>query len=434
MRRESASCLLFLTLLAGGLTGGQTGASRSALGSEDVLDSQTRVGEIVAAIEAIQAVQISARIDEWCVLLHELAEIGDEAVPELCRVLDETESDRMVRTLGLVLRSIVDQRAVPALIRAIPRTLQPPGSDYGLQVNDAALAEFMQTHDLDRSEPRGNRFSYGRAVREIFGALHHLTGQDFEDDALFSIHLRQDPRSQELQQHLFHQQAAQWAEWWEAHWSEFTSDSDYSRVELPQFDPVEASDPSPGLRPATDSGISGIVISPASEDGPYNHYFLDLDTGATPRWPRHLKREEIGENLDEIGPWAARKGIDLVCVTYRPTDGEPTFALRALNMRVWEIDVESTGKMTDAAQPPNWAPTGDLLLHFNKETNRYEPDSNGAFLCQTREQGYVLIVVTDQVTRILRPDETGFDDWPKGAGFQKGVRFDIKTFRTDPGD
>jgi len=83
------------------------------------------------------------------------------------------------------------------------------------------------------------------------------------------------------------------------------------------------------------------------------------------------------------------------------------------------------------AEAPNWAPTGDLLLHYNRQTNRYEPGANGAFLCQTREQGYVLTVVTDQVTRILVSDETGFDDWPKGAGFQTGVRFDIKPFHVD---
>src|SRR5205823_807638 len=38
-------------------------------------------------------------------------------------------------------------RAVPALIRAIPRTLVEPGSDYGLTTDDAELLAFLQATD-----------------------------------------------------------------------------------------------------------------------------------------------------------------------------------------------------------------------------------------------------------------------------------------------
>ena len=38
-------------------------------------------------------------------------------------------------------------RAVPALIRALPRTLQPGRSDYGLILENEAICKFMQLHD-----------------------------------------------------------------------------------------------------------------------------------------------------------------------------------------------------------------------------------------------------------------------------------------------
>src|SRR5688500_19468201 len=110
--------------------------------------------------------------------MRELVAIGREAVPQLCAELDRTTE--MLRRLGFALRAIGDSRAVPALIRAIPKTLLPSSSDYGLIVHDEDLTAFMQFHDLDQSG-RADLFGLGRPVREIVGALHALTKHDLGD-------------------------------------------------------------------------------------------------------------------------------------------------------------------------------------------------------------------------------------------------------------
>ena len=86
--------------------------------------------------------------------MRELVAVGRDAVPQLCAELDRTTEDRMLRRLGFALRAIGDARAVPALIRAIPKTLLPSSSDYGLIVSDKELTDFMQTHDSEQRKGR----------------------------------------------------------------------------------------------------------------------------------------------------------------------------------------------------------------------------------------------------------------------------------------
>ena len=72
--------------------------------------------------------KLNHTVDEtelWCTLMRELVAVGRDAVPQLCAELDRTTENRMLRRLGFALRAIGDPRAVPALIRAIPRTLLP---------------------------------------------------------------------------------------------------------------------------------------------------------------------------------------------------------------------------------------------------------------------------------------------------------------------
>ena len=101
--------------------------------------------------------KLNHTVDEtelWCLLMRELVAVGREAVPQLCDELDRTTENRMLRRLGFALRAIGDPRAVPALIRAIPKTLLPSSSDYGLIVGDKELTDFMQTHDLNQRKGR----------------------------------------------------------------------------------------------------------------------------------------------------------------------------------------------------------------------------------------------------------------------------------------
>ena len=178
--------------------------------------------------------KLNHTVDEtelWCLLMRELVAVGREAVPQLCAELDRTTENRMLRRLGFALRAIGDPRAVPALIRAIPKTLLPSSSDYGLIVSDKELTDFMQTHDLDKGKG-GTYFDLGRPGREIVGALHGLTGQNFDDAELFSMSLSEDPRRQVLQRRIYGRQAQRWQAWWEANWRTFTDDAAYQKVNL----------------------------------------------------------------------------------------------------------------------------------------------------------------------------------------------------------
>ena len=97
------------------------------------------------------------RDEEWAQTIRELATIGKDAVPELVAELDRTDRDATFRSLAFSLRAIGDPRAVPALIRAIPKALRPPGSDCGVGIADPDLRAFMLAHQNykdDGAQPR----------------------------------------------------------------------------------------------------------------------------------------------------------------------------------------------------------------------------------------------------------------------------------------
>ena len=182
--------------------------------------------------------KLSHTVDEcelWCTLMQELVAIGPDAVPQLCEELDHTTADRSIRRLAFALRAIGDPRAVPALVRAIPRTLCPSSSDYGLIVNDFGLTEFMQKNDMSAGSKKrlgGNYFDLGRPPRELFATLEKLTNQKFDDDDIFGISLSDDPRRQVLQRRLYLRTALRWQTWWEANWRGLTNDGAYQTVGL----------------------------------------------------------------------------------------------------------------------------------------------------------------------------------------------------------
>ena len=211
--------------------------------------------------------KLNHTVDEcelWCTLMRELVAVGREAVPQLCAELDRTTENVTLRRLAFALRAIGDPRAVPALIRAIPRTLLPASSDYGLIVHDKSLADFMQTYDLKKG--KGEYFDFGRPEREISGALHQLTRQVFPDSGLFGFSRSSDPRRQVLQRRILMRQAKLWQAWWEAHWRELTDDAAYQKVDLAIVDeplPPAAKTLGPQARIADGEGMAGGILSPA---------------------------------------------------------------------------------------------------------------------------------------------------------------------------
>jgi beta-lactamase regulating signal transducer with metallopeptidase domain/5-hydroxyisourate hydrolase-like protein (transthyretin family) len=369
----------------------------------------------------------------WSMLTRELAVVGPAAVPQICDELDRTTQDFMLRRLAFALRAIGDPRAVPALIRAIPNSLTRPSSDFGLIVGDQELTAFMQRNSLGDGHATGRYFNFGRPVREIFGTLQ-TTGQDFDDSELFRIHLSEDPRRQVLQRRLYRHQALRWQSWWEKHWKDFTQDPAFQKVNLPLVDEALPAASSTVSRPALShparlgGGVIGQVLSPASEEGQYVTYFFDLDTGYQPKWPTRIPNVEGRFDDKELGKWAAETGVDLMCVTRRSPDGTETFALRAFDMRVWEIGprtLRNLDRALAAGKLPEGRLVGELLMHYDSASEQLVADANAAFLFVTREGNMGLIETTDRVTTIA--NLTGKTTTPpKGVGYTKGVRFNLK--------
>ena len=375
--------------------------------------------------------KLSHTVDEeelWCMLMRELVVVGREAVPQLCAELDRTSEDRSLRRLGFALRAIGDRRAVPALIRAIPRTLLPGSSDYGLIVEDEELNKFMQTHDLNKGN-RGRYFDLGRPVREIFATLHGLTGQDYDDAELFSISLSEDPRRQVPQRRLYTRQAQRWQAWWEANWRKFTDDVAYQKCNLNIGDePLPPASQALGKTARISDEMIGAVLSPAIEGGQHAWHFFDLDTGYRPNWPTRFPKDEASLDAKQLADWASQNGVDLMCITHRSPDGTETYVLRALGMKVREIDprdLRNLDRLIAAGTLPEGRPVGELLMHYDATSQQFVPDANAAFLFITREGSKGVIETTDRVTRTA--DLTGGATGPSpGVGFHKGVRFNLK--------
>lgn len=375
--------------------------------------------------------KLNRTVDEtelWCLLMRELVAVGRDAVPQLCAELDRTIEDRMLRRLGFALRAIGDPRAVPALIRAFPKTLLPSSSDYGLVVGDKELTEFMQTHDLDKGN-RGTHFGFKRPVREIVGALHTLTGQSFDDAELFYVSLSEGPRRQILQRRLYQRQAQRWQAWWEANWQDYTNDAAYQKVNLNAINEALPR-PAKSLGPtARLNGVFiGVVLSPATEEGQHAWHAYDLDTGYRPNWPSRISKDYAAHNPQQLDEWASQSGVDLICTTFQLPDGSETYVLRALGMKVREIsprDLRNLDRLIAAGRLPEGRPVGELLMHYDTQSQKFVPDANAAFLFTTREGSIGVIETTDRVTRTA--NLTGLaGNPPQGAGFHLGVRFNLK--------
>src|SRR6185503_10909769 len=101
------------------------GVANAAAAANEKADAQ--VNRIVADWETWGSVFDDPEV--YAGQMRDLVELGDGALPALTSALDKQTRDVPLRFLAFTLRAIGDARAVPALIRAIPRTLLLPSSD-----------------------------------------------------------------------------------------------------------------------------------------------------------------------------------------------------------------------------------------------------------------------------------------------------------------
>jgi hypothetical protein len=228
-----------------------------------------------------------------------------------------------------------------------------------------------------------------------------------------------------LQQALFDRQARRWAQWWNANSKTLTQEPAYQTIELSAAQipaPSPAKDLGPGAK--LGEGSSGGVISPSVEKG---SHFLDLDTGYQPKWPDDVPREPEKINERRLAAWAAENGVDLMCIIHRDGDVE-TYVLRTFDAKTIELAAGDDAPITQSLATGKLLvgrTVGELLMHYDAAADRHVPDVEGWFLVRTREGNRFLVKTVDRVTQIK--DLTGqMGGWPKGIGFQKGVRIDYR--------
>lgn len=165
----------------------------------------------------------------------------------------------------------------------------------GLRAEDSTPAKFMQQHDLDNRDA-GMDYSFGRPVREVFGAAHKLTGNSFDEVKIYHVFAGGTPRQQEWKKELFARIANSWAAWREEHWRKHLKDHGYSRVNQPVFRPAATALDSLGQEQRFNTGhgasgwILGSYVNPKTR-----HSFLDLDTGRASGLPEKWRKSKVVE-------------------------------------------------------------------------------------------------------------------------------------------
>ena len=269
-----------------------------------VPDIDRRVASIISEWESLPS--IFDDIETYAGQIKELVEIGKPAVPALATALDRTIRDTPMRLLPFTLRAIGDPRAVPALIRALPRTLLPPGSDCGISVRDAELLKFMQAHDLhdapgDRLARRD--FGMGRPVREVCGALRKITGTNQNDSAIFSTFLDGGEQQRAMERKAFDEVARRWANWWKDNWSRFVEDPALVDVRLsaPKEEPsLKRFLTGPNMK--VSGGESGMIVTPIEKGSA--KCCLALGLNRTLDLPKELSNTNTGAiSIENVSAW-----------------------------------------------------------------------------------------------------------------------------------
>ncbi len=332
--------------------------------------------------------RVFCRNDEWAAAIRELVEIGKPAVPELVAELDRTHRDQTLRALGFTLRAIDDPRAVPALIRAIPRLLRGRGSDCGVSVHDADLWAFMKQHE--RHPDDDDSVGYGRPVNEILDALSKITGHheppEGQRDKLRHVFLGGTEEQQATKRRMFAERMEHWERWWADHLDEFVSQQELLSVEtakrdkdlvheagMARFGPLFPIGAEVRLGP-----IREVQLEPSIYWNAKSH--IDFDSG------RVFEQFEgfQGSASEGFARWYVQNGIDT-----RGIDGKDLHVWLIPNGR-WETLEEEirSGRPMKLGREAR-----STLVPFGKSRRDYKRDQVGTFLFTTREGGRGVVQV-----------------------------------------
>ncbi len=375
----------------------QSAGTSDAKRSPRTSDRTQRVREL---IYHFRTYRVFCRDAEWARTIRELATIGKDAVPELVAELDRTDRDATIRSLAFSLRAIGDPRAVPALIRAIPKALRPPGSDCGVGIADPDLRRFMKAHQ-NYQDDQSNHVACGRPVNEILSALERMTKHreplDVGDnDPLRHVFLGGTPQQQAQQRALFEQRQNRWQAWWSGHRQEFVTPEELQSVELPKRDKdlVEIAGVARyGVLFPTGAHLRlGPVRMLRLTQSVYwnGRSHLDFDTGRVFEQWEGIRAGDWGQPAEfgsRMSDWYRQNGIDVRC--QGPLDGE--------DLQLWLIDDSRWDTLEAEIQKDEPLQLGreatSYLVRFEKTWIDYQYDELATFLFTTREGGRGIVQV-----------------------------------------
>jgi beta-lactamase regulating signal transducer with metallopeptidase domain len=323
---------------------------------------------IAAAIAVIRSGDIFEEKDYPVAnALRELIRIGKPAVPRLIEELDRTDSDKLLRGLGFALRGIGDPRAVPALIRAIPRLARPAGSDFGYAIKgDPDLLKFMQENDsrkwslsavgegAEKYPRQETMFDYGRPINEIMPALYKITGEKYGWPELATTQLDTSVEQNRLKRLEFQKLATRWDDWWEKNWQKFVKDEGEAQLEptrralaenaeeLAKLSPQQLAEIPCGKNVQLRGGNGCPFIISFDDPRPMFRLlaFMDLDTQRMPLAPGELvKSSPPGRPSPAMLAWAEKEGVHLIGMKFKPQGSEKAFfGFQPVGLKVWRID------------------------------------------------------------------------------------------------
>ena len=371
----------------------------NVLQADSTVPLDDRIG---AGLGILREYKVGENQPIWAGAIRELTEIGKPAVPKLIEELDRTEHANTLRALAFILRGIDDPRAAPALIRAIPRTFQAGGGDYGLRIDDDPdLAKFMGSHDTGKGSGTGG-FTYGAPRREIMPALEKLTHHAIPHNDLRFAYFRGGAKQRRLQQEIFLKFARQWADWWSKHWRDVVENEDEAQLDLIEkslgrYAEGIARAPKPSATTEFPRGPNVTVsdwtlysLIRSFKERPEGAFF-DLDSGRKPRPSKAIiDASAEDEPSKELLDWAEKEGVDLITVKVKNPDGEgANYAFWPVGMKVWRIDndrydnIEKELRRDEPFELPK--PGQGPLALIDEETGKYEKKSTASYLFITKE-------------------------------------------------
>lgn len=337
------------------------------------------------------------RCDEWAAAIRELTQIGEPAVAELIAELNRTNRNATLRGLCFTLRAIDDPRAVPALIRNIPKGLQSPSSDCGVPVSDPELLEFMRSHDNsavyyarhpDEERRDSTHFSYGRPVNEILSALESLTGHratDSDKDPLRHVHFSDNVEEQVEQQQQYLDRRDHWQAWWDDHQAEFVSAEELETIGPPRNNDAAIEDAGVAKFGVLFPVGPGVQLTEVREVtlGLESYWdaqsSIDLDSGRTVEYYEgHVQQTA---NLPVWLEWKKQTGMDI----------RNQGSLKGEDLHVWLIDNTRWDTIEAEVQSRDPLDLGreshSYLVPMDKNRTKFLEDQVGTFLFTTREGG-----------------------------------------------